>query len=301
MKRREFITGMAAAGLVLPKLSAEPVGLPPGIQLYAVREPLAADGAATLKTLRSIGFREVETYAGTRYKPAELRAMVSDAGLRMPSAHLDFTMTNDLGRALAYGAELQVEWVVSAFLRQLTDPGRTSLGNSTVKQTALPPMGPDGFKRMAERMNEIGRRAKAEGFKYAYHNHNFEFERMPDGSTGYALLLRETDPELVKFEVDCGWMVVAGGSPTDYFRRFPGRFRMLHIKDFQPSPPTIDMVGPGRPKGTELGHGFIDYTPIFKAARGAGIVHVFAEQEEPYVRPQLESAKVSFAYLQRFL
>lgn len=300
MRRRDFIKGLALASLA-QTLSAQKAGLAAGIQLYAVREPLAADAPATLRALSRIGFREVEAYAGTRYQATELRTMADDAGLRIPSAHLDLTMTNDLGPAFAYGAALQVEWAVSAFLRQLTDPGRTSLGNSTVRQAALPPLGADGFKRMAARMNEIGRRAKAEGFKYAYHNHNFEFERMPDGNTGYALLLRETDPALVKFEIDCGWMVVAGEKPTDYFQRFPGRFRMLHIKDFQKTAPTIDMVGPGRPKGTELGHGMIDYTPILQAARGAGIVHVYAEQEEPYIRPQLDSAKISYEYLQRFL
>ena len=140
-----------------------------------------------------------------------------------------------------------------------------------MKQPALLPMGKNGFLRMAARMNEIGRRAKAEGFRYAYHNHNFEFEKMPDGDTGYALLLRETDPELVKFEMDCGWMVVAGEAPAEYFKRFPGRFRMLHIKDFQTAKPTIDLVGPDRPKGTELGHGFIDYGPIFAAAKDGGL------------------------------
>ncbi len=299
--RREFLPLTAATVLLSKQSVAQQAHLPAGIQLYAVRQPLTADGIGTLKTLRGIGFQEVETYSDVAYKPELLREMVSDAGLRMPSAHLSLSMTNDLGPVFAYAKKLQVEWAVSSFLRPLVDPGRTSLGNSSLRQAALPPMGLEGFQRMAARMNEIGQRAKAEGFKYAYHNHNFEFERLPNGDTGYSLLLRETDPDLVKFEVDCGWMVVAGAKPVDYFQHFPGRFRMLHIKDFQHTAPTTDLVGPDRPKGTELGHGFIGYQSIFKAARNAGIVHVFAEQEEPYTRPQLESAKVSYAYLQRFL
>ena len=73
---------------------------------------------------------------------------------------------------------------------------------------------------------------------------------------------------------------------------------MLHVKDFKPLPhPTTDMVGPGRPNGVELGRGFIDYRPIFAASQAAGIEHIFAEQEAPYTRPQLESAKVSYAFL----
>ncbi len=301
MKRREFLKRAAALSAFPGTLFAETRRLVPGIQLYAVREPLAANAAATLVKLRSIGYAEVEAFVLPRLKPAALRTMVADAGLRMPSAHISLGMTNDLGPAFAYAKELRVEWAVSSFLRPLKDPGRASLRNSTLKQPALLPMGKNGFLRMAARMNEIGRRAKAEGFRYAYHNHNFEFEKMPDGDTGYALLLRETDPELVKFEMDCGWMVVAGETPAEYFKRFPGRFRMLHIKDFQPAKPTIDLVGPDRPKGTELGHGFIDYGPIFAAAKDVGIEHVFAEQEEPYTRPQLESAKVSYDYLKRFL
>ena len=299
MKRREFLAAGVASGVLLRKLHATTRVFSAGIQLYSIRGPLKSAAPAALKPLHSIGFREVETFVETGFTPSQMRSMVNDAGLRMPSAHLAFTMTNDLGPVFASAAEFQVEWAVSSFLRHLTDPGRTNTPN--LKQPALPPMGRDGFQKMAARMNEIGRRAKTEGFKYAYHNHNFEFERLPDGEAGYDMLLRETDPDLVKFEVDCGWMVVAGSNPVDYFHRYPGRFRMLHIKDFQPTRPTIDMVGPDRPKGTELGTGFIDYAPIFHAAQSAGIQHVFAEQEEPYSRSQLESAKVSYNYLERFL
>ena len=304
MNRRRFMqaAGVATVSLAAgPKAWPAPAGLPIGIQLYAVREPLAVNGPGTLKALHAMGYREVETYDMDFIKPTEMRQMVADAGLRMPSAHLGFKMENDLPPVFAAAHALGVEWAVSSFLRQLTDPGRVSLGNATLEQKALPPMGLEGFQRMAARMNEIGRRARAAGLKYAYHNHNFEFERMPDGGHGYDVLLRETDAATVKFEVDCGWMVVAGASLAEYFRRYPGRFRMIHVKDFQPvATPTIDMVGPGRPKGTELGRGFIDYGPIFAAARGTGIEHAFAEQEAPYLRPQLESAKVSCAFLERY-
>lgn len=304
MNRRRFmqVAGAMAGGWAgASKALAVGAGFPAGIQLYAVREPLAANGPLALKALYAMGYREVETYDMDRYGPSEMRKMVADAGLRMPSAHLTFKMDNDLQPVFAAANAMGVEWAVSSFLRQLTDPGRASLGNGTLKQAALPAMGLAGFQRMAARMNEIGRGAKAAGLKYGYHNHNFEFEKLPDGATGYDVLLRETDAELVKFEVDCGWMVVAGASPVEYFRRYPGRFRMIHVKDFRPvKAPTTDMVGPGRPEGTELGRGFIDYAPIYAAARSAGIEHAFAEQEAPYLRPQLESAKISYEFLERY-
>ncbi len=295
--------GTAAAAASMLKSWGQPAmaqggGLPPGIQLYAVREPLASDAPGTLKALRSIGFREVESAGTGKYSAKEFRKLISDAGLKLPSAHVGFQMENDIAPLLAEAKELEVEYATSSFLRRLTDPGRTSLSNNATKQAAMPPMGLDGFKRVAARMNEIGRQAKAAGLKYAYHNHNFEFEKLPDGRLGYDVLLNETDPALVAFEVDCGWMTAAGSSPVDYFKRYPGRFRMIHIKDFKPmSKPSTDMVGPDRPAGVELGHGFIDYKPIYAAAKAAGIEHAFAEQEAPYTRPQLESAKVSYEYL----
>ena len=302
LDRRQFLWGSTAAVAVLlaggRETVAAPLGLPAGIQLYAVREPLAADAPATLRQLKRIGYGEVESAGTGRYTPAEFRQMVADAGLVLPSAHLEFRMDNDLGPLLAQANGLGVQYAVSAFLRTLNDPGRMSLSNIKVQQAAMPPMGVDGFERMAARMNEIGRAARAAGLQYAYHNHNFEFEKLPDGTLGYDLLLRRTDAELVKFEVDCGWMVAAGSSPVRYFGQYPGRFRMLHVKDFLPiAQPTTDMIGPDRPKGVELGRGFIDYKPIFAAARAAGIVHAFAEQEAPYTRPQLESAIVSYKFL----
>ncbi len=303
VSRRAFVRGagvtagaLAAAGWQ-QWARAEPSGLPAGIQLYAVREPLAKDAPGTLKALRRIGFQEVESAGTAGHAPNEFRAMVQDAGLKMPSAHVEMHMENDLGPVLAEANALGVQFAVSSFLRKLNDPGRMSLGNSTARQATLPAMGVDGFLRMAARMNEIGKAAKAAGLTYAYHNHNFEFEKLPDGSLGYDLLLEKTDAALVKFEVDCGWMVIAGANPINYFRRYPGRFRMIHVKDFQPSAPTTDLVGPGRPKGVELGRGFIDYRPIFAAAQKVGVEHAFAEQEAPYSRPQLESAQVSFDYL----
>jgi sugar phosphate isomerase/epimerase len=125
---------------------------------------------------------------------------------------------------------------------------------------------------------------------------------MPDGLYGYDVLLRETDHDLVKFEIDYGWMMIAGAKPQDYFKLYPWRFRMLHVKDFKPQKdPSTQLIGPGHPLGVELGHGFIDYKSVFEAARGAGIQHIFAEQEAPYSRSPLESARVSYDFLQSFM
>jgi sugar phosphate isomerase/epimerase len=128
-----------------------------------------------------------------------------------------------------------------------------------------------------------------------YHNHDFEFAEQEHGAIGYDLLLNETDPGLVQFEIDCGWMVVGGRDPRDYFGRYPGRFPMIHVKDF------LAVAGhDAAPPGAELGHGMIDYGPIFAAAEKAGLKHYFAEQEGPFTRMSpLEAARQAYDYLRK--
>jgi len=285
---------------------AGPMGLPSGIQLYTVGKPLAEDPAGTLKQLRAIGYTEVETAGLGKIAAKDFRAMLDGAGLKCPSAHLQFGGSDEEAQ-FADANTLGAHYAVSSILRTL-DPefmkaakAAMASGGPMPKPPKMGPLGMDGFKKTAERMNEAGRKAKAAGLQYAYHNHNFEFEKMPDGSPGYDILVKETDPALVKFEIDCGWMTVAGGNPVEYFRKYPGRFRMLHIKDFKPvAKPTTDLMGDGRPTGTDLGKGFIDYKPIFAAGKAAGIEHIFAEQEAPFTVSQMESAKLDYAFLQKF-
>jgi sugar phosphate isomerase/epimerase len=302
--RRRFLALAAAAtgesAIWSGDAFAFPMGLPPGIQLYAVREPLAADTPGTLKSLHDIGFREVEAAGFGKYSAAEFGKLIADAGLRCSSAHLPFNTATDLGPLFSDAHALGALYATSSILRTLV-PAGSAPPKSIDDLRPLEPLGPEGFKKTAARMNELGQAAKSAGLQYAYHNHNFEFERMPDGLYGYDLLLRETDHDLVKFEIDCGWMMIAGAKPQDFFKGYPGRFRMLHVKDFKPQEvPSTQLIGPGHPLGVELGHGFIDYKPVFEAGRAAGIKHAYAEQEAPYSRPQLESAKVSYDFLHSF-
>jgi len=283
---------------------ASPMGLPVGIQLYTVSKPLNDDPAGTLKQLYAIGYREVESAGMAKTTPKDLRKMIDDAGLKCPSAHLQLTK-EDLGPAFeeahAFGAQYAVSSVLREFDPAFMKAARAAMqSGKEIKPPAMPPLGVDGFKKTAAKMNEVGKKAKAAGLQYAYHNHNFEFEKMPDGSPGYDILLKETDPELVKFEVDCGWMKVAGYDPVAYMKNYPGRIRMLHIKDFRPQDPTTDLMGPGRPKGADLGTGFVDYAPIFTAGKAAGIEHIFDEQEQPFPVSQIESAKANFGFLEKF-
>jgi sugar phosphate isomerase/epimerase len=309
LSRRNFIAlagGAAATAVLRPRAAqATPMGLPIGIQLYMVGRPFEKDPAGTLKELHAIGYREVETGVLPHLTAKEQRALFDAAGMTCPSVHVELTGKN-VEAAFADAHTLGAHYALSSVMREFSpeflkkaEAAMRSGGKTSAP--SLPPLGVKGFKETAAQMNEMGRKAKSAGLQYAYHNHNFEFEKMPDGEAGYDILLKETDPGLVKFEVDCGWMKVAGADPVHYFKTYPGRFRLLHIKDFKPTgKPTIDLTGPGRPLGTDLGTGFVEYGPIFAAGKAAGIEHIYAEQEEPFAISQMASAKAAFAYIQKF-
>jgi sugar phosphate isomerase/epimerase len=284
--RREFLgtsshLGLTTLGAIaLRPLAAwaNPMGLPIGIQLYTVRGVIQNDTSGILKQLHDIGYREVETAGFGKYTAKEFGQLIKEAGLACPSAHLSMS-TDDLTSVFEDAHALGATYATSPSL--------------PVQQ---PPIGVEGFKKLAARMNDIGAKAKAAGLQYAYHNHRLEFEKMPDGSFGYDILLKETDKATVKFEIDCGWMVVSGASPVDYMKKNPDRIRMLHIKDFKAMP-----TQPGqRPEGCDLGTGFIDYKPIFATGKSIGIQHLFTEQEGPYTKSEVESAKIDYTYLHSF-
>jgi sugar phosphate isomerase/epimerase len=131
----------------------------------------------------------------------------------------------------------------------------------------------------------VGTSAKAAGLRFAFHNHNAEFRKIGD-VVPYDILVKETDPALVSFEMDLYWAVNAGVDPLDYFARFPGRFRMVHVKD---------SMGPPDHKMTDVGAGTIDFKRIFAQSDKAGIEHYFVEHDQP-ANP-MESVAASYRYL----
>lgn len=287
-----------AAGMLPRCLRAMPLGLPAGIQLYAVRTSLQAHPAETLKQLHAIGYRQVEAAGAPGMSAEAFGKLIAAAGLQCPSAHVQFTQT-DFTKGFADTHAVGAQYTVSSALAFAILPRRPR--RPGVPFTPPPALSRDDFMKMADLMNRIGKAASADGLIYAYHNHNLEFVRMPDGKYGYDLLLTHTDPDTVKFEADCGWMTVAGADPVHYFHAYPGRYRMLHVKDFQPiSHPTSQLGGPDRPQGIELGRGFVKYDRIFKAAKTAGIQHVFAEQEAPYTPNDMGAAEVDYKFLASF-
>jgi sugar phosphate isomerase/epimerase len=299
LTRRRFLvqSGRVAAaalasGWALRRAGGNPMGRPVGIQLYTVNLPMESDPVGTLKKIRQIGFGEVECAGFGKLSAAEFRRLLDDAGLTCPSAHLTFDI-DSLDATFAQAHALGATYATSSSLNSLVAeiaPAAT---------TPRPGMSLEEAKRTAQLANRIGTAARRAGLTYVYHNHASEFADVGDGSVGYDLLLRETDANLVKFEIDCGWMVFAGRNPVDYFNKYPNRFPMIHVKDFLPR--QKDVAGTSNTEemlGAELGRGVVDYKPIFAAAQKAGLQHYFAEQEGPFSRmDQLHAARVAYDYL----
>lgn len=299
ISRRHFIplVSGAFAAAALPRKVWAAGSLPVGIQLYTVNADMTKDPAGTLKKIAQIGYTEVETAGWGKLSVAEFRDLLKNAGLRAPSAHLSFGM-QDTGKLLEDARTLGADYVVSSVLTaNAPGAGRQDFLKNLNAMTA------DDFRRTAAKANEIGQAARAAGLKYAYHNHNFEFRDLGDGQTGYDILLKETDPALVKFEGDCGWMKVAGKDPIDYLTLYGNRYAMLHIKDFKNiTKPVTALMSPDAPAPTELGRGSVDLKPIVEAGRKAGITHMFVEQEPPFKEmPAMEAAAIDYQVLSSLL
>lgn len=289
------VAGYALMEAVATNALADPLGLPIGIQLYTVEAELKKSFFSTLKRIAIIGYREVET-AGFFDRPAsEWRHALDELQLRCPSAHcVQLEQTDDeILHTADFCKQLGAEYMVCA-TPNLRDPGRRAEaakpGGSSDEMMTL-----DDWHWTADRLNQIGALLEKSGMRFAYHNHNHEFTSY-GGVVAFDELLRRTDPKLVAFEMDCGWVVAAGYDPVNYLEKFPERIQMLHVKDekagFKPS--TGKDAGPT----TEIGRGVVDWKRVFTAAKFAGVRHYFVEQEPPFTEmPALDAARVSYEYL----
>lgn len=251
-----------AAGRKLPRV---------GLQLYTVREQLAADFDGTLGRVAALGFREVE-FAGYHGRAAaRVKAALRRSGLLAPSAHVTTAeLRGDLGSVIEAAQQIGHRYLVCGYVPA---DERRSL---------------DDYRRLADLLNRAGRRTRRARIQLCYHNHDFEFEEI-GGQVPYDLLFAQTDARLVRWQLDLYWISKAGRSPLDYFARHPGRFPSLHVKD---------MDATARRSFTEVGRGVIDFKTIFAAAARAGVRHYFVEQDETPASP-FDSVKTSLDYLKR--
>ena len=275
MDRRSFI-GSAAALAITSRFgwaaSQHRIGKI-GVQLYTVRDDLQKDFEGTLAKVAKIGYKEVEfaKYFADVSKldppPKRVREILDADGLAAPATHVPYSALapENWPRVLEAAKVLGMGYVVNP-----------SVDREVLKQS-------DGWKRAAQTFNRAGEESHKAGIQFAYHNHVEEF-KAEDGKLPYDILLSESDPKLVKMEMDLGWAHKAGADILAYFKKYPGRFPLVHIKDF-------DKDG----NMTEVGKGVVDWKGIFAKADVAGIKHYFVEHDEP--KSPFDSIQTSYEYL----
>jgi len=272
--RREFIgtMGALAAGAVLPACRtarATSRVSKIGLQLYTVRDLMKKDVEGTLAAVAGAGYTEVE-FAGYFDKtPAEIKAMLDRHGLVAPAVHSGSIAPADWAKALEAANVIGHKFIVMPWI-------------PVERRKTL-----DDWKQVAADFNRLAAAAKAAGLQFAYHNHDFEFP-LVEGKVPYDLLLAETDPNLVKLEIDLYWITKGGQDPLAYFARWPGRIPLVHVKDGR-GPPEWAM--------TEVGSGAIDWKRIFAKSQQAGIQHYFVEHDQP--ADPIASITASCAYLKQ--
>lgn len=282
LTRRGFMALSAAAGGVVLASCARTLGTTPvaaattgrkldriGLQLYTLRNAFRKDPYGTIKAIAKVGFNSVE-YAHADDYPitfAELRKACDGEGLAMETGIFGVPDFYDkLPRTIDIAGQLGLRYTLNGWI------------NEQDRSVS-------GYKAQSEAFNRFGADLRKAGLRYAYHNHDFEFVRMPDGQRPIDILMQNTDPALVEFELDMYWVVEGGGDNVEHLKRYPGRFMACHIKD---------RTAGG--KMTSVGDGAIPWAEIFRNLDGSGIKYFYVEDDEPPV-PELPSIARSHAYL----
>jgi sugar phosphate isomerase/epimerase len=272
--RRSFLGSLAAAAGALVTRDAAAVTAPArqfepaGVQLYTVRSEMERDLPGTLARVAEIGYREVEFAGYFNRTPAQIRELLAANRLRSPSTHIAFeTLGNGFDAVLKSAQEIGHTFVTVPSL-----PGAARASGAALKETA-------------NAFNRAGTEAKSEGLRFAFHNHNIEFAAV-DGVEPFTVLVQETDPALVSFQLDVYWAFRAGRDPLTLLRAHPQRISMLHLKD-SAGPPAHAMV--------EVGAGVIDWRAILTQSRANGVRHFFVEHDRP--ADAIASIRTSFTNL----
>jgi sugar phosphate isomerase/epimerase len=279
--RRDFLkttcAAAAAASLGVPRLHAAQLDMPLGVQLYSVRDLLPKDFDGTLHKLSSVGYKVVEAAGYFNKTAPQWKQSMDAAGLRCISSHHALAdLKAKFDELLEYAHGIGLEYIICSWAGIHRDPKKKG------------ELDLDDWRWTADQFNEMGRKIKAAGLTFGYHNHWVEFGT-ENGTVFFDELLKRTDPNYVVFEMDCGWVVAGGHNPVEYLGHSPERFPLLHVKDLVKEPG-------GKYKNVIMGKGTIDYKPIFKA--GTGVKQYFIEQEEYTFNP-IEDLKQDAEFMRK--
>lgn len=277
--RAEFLKTSALA-LSLPLLARLDAQAKPlknvGLQLYTLRDTIMKDPDGVLKQVAALGYKEVETFGFNEGKffgktPKDFKAYLKSLGMNTPSGHyMPAQLRTGWEKTVEAGAEVGQKYMACAYLAP--DERKKA----------------DDYKQFAELFNKSAEVCKKVGIQFVYHNHDFEFQPV-DGQLGYDIILKGTDPKLVKMELDLYWATIAGQDPVALFKKNPGRFPLVHMKDIAKTE---------KREFAEVGTGSIDFQRIVDARKIGGIQHFFVEQDV-CKQPPIEAIAVSFKNMEK--
>lgn len=277
--RRGLLGGMVAGlgACATPRL-ARPGAYPwpLAVQTWSVDAEMKADPAIALAGLARLGFRAVETAGLHGLGAARLRTLLDRAGLAATSIHWSMAeLIDDPAGRIADARALGANWLVASAPR----PSRRLAPGDWIAAMGAA-MTADDWRANAAAMNRVAALARRSGLGFAYHNHPFEFAPV-DGRRGFDILLADTDPALVKIELDVAWATAGGMDPAALIRANRDRVRLLHVKGLR-SRPAPGGYGPDFRTGIVGADTAIDWRAVIAAARSAGVTHAFVEQEGPF-------------------
>lgn len=282
--RRNFIktTGIAATGLLLsPYLpgckaanAAKSINQSYGLQLYTLRDVLPADPKGVLTQVASFGYKQIESFEGTKgifwgMSNTEFKKLMDDLGMSIVSSHCD--INKDFERKAAEASAIGMKYLICPYLG--------------------PQKSIDNFKRFADTFNQRAEVCKKNGIRFAYHNHDYGFIPL-EGQLPQDVLMQNTNKDTVDFEMDIYWVVTAGQDPEAWIKKYPGRFKLGHVKDRRKGAPATD-----KNASVILGTGSIDFASILKTGSKNGMQYYIVEQEAYVGTTPMAAAKEDAAYL----
>jgi sugar phosphate isomerase/epimerase len=285
MQRKDFlkITSLAASGLLINDafgfLNDDANGKRIkkfGIQLWSVREAMAKDPKGVLATLANNGYKLIESFDGEKgmfwgMSALEFKSFLADNNLQMKTAHCNM---NDNFEKKADDAKLiGMEYLIYPW----EGPSKTI----------------DDYKKLAEDFNKKGEYLKKIGLKLAFHNHDYTFKKL-EGQFAQDVLMQNTQPDLVHYQMDMYWVVTAGQSPIEWLKKYPNRFTLCHIKDRIKNEPTTNTNA-----SCVLGTGEINYPQILSTAKTLGMKYFVVEQELYNEGTPMQCAEINAKYMKR--
>lgn len=250
------------------------------IQLYTIREAISKNLEEALEKLAALGFKDLEIYGydGTFFgkTKAEFQSVLNNTGLKVISSHHQTGVIDNGNGTLINNWEKSVEDL-------------SFIGSKYMVCSYLVPeeRTPENYIKLPELLNKSAEITQHSGIQFAYHNHDFEFEKLGDNQLIYDFILENTSPDLVKMELDLYWITKAGFDPLDYFEKHSGRFPLWHVKDMQKDTKNF----------AEIGNGIIDFKRIFEAKEKAGLEYWFVEQDSSD-KDIFESITISKKYIE---